>query len=84
MSARILDIKKVQLALSPYCALTICSFLAEFREDFDKDKELIGLKTAFEEFFKEVALKTSQDQIKDAIAEVEVNILLGKSPDRKR
>jgi hypothetical protein len=72
---------KVLIELNPYTALAILSFCREYINDETKgDYRFKAINEAVDEYEAEVCCKISSDQIRDAVAENEVNRLIGKWP----
>lgn len=68
------------IKLRPHDALVILSFLREFiNDDVKYDPQFTAIRGAVDAYEKEV-YKMSHAQLDDAIAEVEVNKLIGKCP----
>ena len=70
---------KIKIELRPYEALSIMCFLKEFNYSHP---QLQALSNSVDAFEKEIYLKVSSDHVKIAEAEREVDILLGKNPER--
>ena len=75
-------VKPVGVHLSPVAALTILGFLLEF-EPLDLP-QLATLREAVDEFKAQISDNITDEQLQDANAQIEVNILLGKSPKRPK
>jgi hypothetical protein len=76
--------KKVTIELTPYNTLAILSFLREYVNDETKGiSEFQAINDAVDEYEKQVYSNISDSQIEDAIAESEVNDLIGKHPEKK-
>lgn len=74
---------KITIQLTPHNAICILAFLCEFFTDENKhEPEFAAMHEALEEYESEVVKNMTYDQIDDAIAEAEVNKLLGKVPKR--
>lgn len=73
---------KIKIELSPFNALEILSFLKEFiNESTDNKPEYEAITKAVDEYKNQIIANASLDQIEDAFAEREVNILLNRLPD---
>lgn len=73
---------KVNIQLTPHNAICILSFLCEFFTDENKDvPEFAAIHEALHEYETQIVNNINHEQIDDAIAEAEVNKLLGKSPN---
>lgn len=74
---------KITIKLTPHNAICILSFLCGFFTDENKDvPEFAAIHEALEEYASQVVNNITHEQIDDAIAEAEVNKLLGKVPNR--
>lgn len=77
--------KKVTIELTPYDALAILKFCREFVNDDTKgDRRFKAIQDAVDEYENEIYKKLSIEQLDDAIAENEVNFLIGKWPYKKQ
>ena len=76
--------KKVTLNLTPYTCLSIYSFLDEFIGEFENDPQLQSIQKCFAEYKSQMLKNMSPQQIEDAVAENEVNFLLGRTPKKRR
>lgn len=74
--------KPLIIKLSPHDAIVLASFHAEFRNDLQNIQECTALRTAINNFFEEIVHAMPDQGLEDANAEIEVNILIGKSPGR--
>lgn len=74
---------KVEISISPFCAITVLSFLKEFDEELKNNQKTIALKRAIEEFENTVLNSMNEEQFQDAKAEIEVNCLIGICPDKR-
>ena len=71
----------VNIELSPYNALAILCFCHEFLEDQAKDDyRFKAIFDAVHEYEQQIYKKVTEKQLQDAIAENEVNRLIGKWP----
>lgn len=74
---------KITIQLTPHNAICILSFLCEFFTDENKDvPEFAAMHEALHEYETQIVNNINHEQIDDAIAEAEVNKLLGKVPNR--
>jgi hypothetical protein len=71
---------KIKIELTPYEALSILSFLEEFKEDFEQRTECEALRNCITSFRDQVYAKISMSDMDDVIAENEVMKLVGKAP----
>lgn len=72
----------VTIELTPYNALGILKFCREFINDDNKDDyRFKAIHDAVAEFEEQIYKNVSINQLEDAIAENEVNYLIGKWPD---
>jgi NH3-dependent NAD+ synthetase len=72
---------KVKLELTPYNAMAILKFCREFINDETKcDYRYKAIQDAVDEYEQQIYDKVSEEQLDDAIAENEVNHLIGKWP----
>lgn len=76
--------KPLTIKLSPHDALVLASFHNEFMQDMGNDEQLVSLKTAMNNFLDQVAMNMPEGGIEDAHMEIEVNIALGRSPERPK
>lgn len=75
--------KPLTIKLSPHDAVVLASFHNEYMADIINClPETASLKQAMENFLQQVSVAMPEDGLEDADAEVEVNILLGKAPER--
>lgn len=75
---------KVNIKLSPHNAIAILSFLTEFFYDENRDDpELQAMHDAVDEYEESILDNITEQQVDDAIAEANVNELLGKTPKRR-
>ena len=74
--------KQLTIKLSPHDAIILASFHQEFINDIIVHEECIALKIAINNFLEQIVHNMPEGGLEDAKAEIEVNILLGKSPDR--
>lgn len=72
----------MKIELSNHDAIILASFHNKFLNALKKDEHFIALKMAMNNYMDEVVKNLPPDGLEDAKAEVEVNILLGRSPDR--
>ena len=73
--------KNVTIELTPYDALAILKFCREFINDDTKgDYRFKAIEDAVNEYEKQIYKKVSSEQLDDAIAENQVNRLIGKWP----
>lgn len=70
------------IKLSPHDAITLATFHAEFKDDISDVPECESLRDAIKNFLDQVCAIMPREGLEDAHAEIEVNILLGKSPER--
>lgn len=68
---------KITISLTPYDALTILTFLCEFKEDMQHPK-LSALKEAVENYHSECVKFASEENMQEAILQREVNRLIDK------
>jgi len=74
---------KITIKLTPHNAICILSFLCEFFTDENKDvPEFAAIHEALHEYETQIVNNINHEQIDDAIAEAEVNKLLGRVPKR--
>ncbi|HEY4326125.1 MAG TPA: hypothetical protein VGN20_19200 [Mucilaginibacter sp.] len=74
--------QKIKIELSPHDAMLLASFHAEFAGDLVGDNRFISLNVAINNYFEQVVKNMDDTKLDDAMAEIEVNILLGRSPER--
>lgn len=74
--------KPLIIKLSPHDALVLASFHNEFMQDMQNDEQFVSLKTAMNNFLDQVVRNMPEGGIEDAHMEIEVNIALGRSPER--
>jgi hypothetical protein len=75
--------KSVKIELTPYNGMTILSFLREWiNDDVKHDPQFQAIREAVDEFEASLTKNITNDQITDAVAENQVNQLIGKSPVR--
>ena len=73
--------KNVTIELTPYDALAILKFCREFINDDTKgDYRFKAIEDAVNEYEKQIYKNVSSEQLDDAIAENQVNRLIGKWP----
>ena len=73
--------KNVTIELTPYDALAILKFFREFINDDTKgDYRFKAIEDAVNEYEKQIYKNVSSEQLDDAIAENQVNRLIGKWP----
>lgn len=74
--------RKINIELTPYDALALLSFITEMLHGCNpKETRLTAILQAKENFFNEIAAKTTPDDLENCYVQREVNILLGKEPD---
>lgn len=73
---------KIHINLTPHDALILSAFHKEFLAELPNVKETVSLRIAVNNFFEEMVNNMPDEAIDDAHAEIEVNILLGRSPER--
>lgn len=77
--------KKVNIALRPYDALAIISFMREYINDSNRDwPELKAIHETVDAYEKEITEKISIDMIEDARLECKVNDISGRHPKKNK
>lgn len=75
---------KVTISLTPHNALAILAFMCEFLNDENRSNpEFQAIHEALDEYQTSLTINITEEQIDDAVAEAQVNFLLGKSPQGK-
>ena len=73
--------KKVIIELEPYNSIAILSFLREYiNDESEGDYRFKAIQDAVDEYEQQIYKNVSEKQLEDAIAENEVNKLIGKWP----
>lgn len=72
--------KKLNIELTAYEALTLLKFLTEFKKEMEGIKKLTHLKNCVETFESEVKKKIPLDVMDEVIAELTVNQEFGLEP----
>ena len=72
----------LNIKLSPHDAVVLASFHQEWMPDMEGDEQFASLKVAMNNYFEAIVAAMPPGGLEDADAEVEVNILLGRSPER--
>jgi len=73
--------KKVIIELEPYNSIAILSFLREYiNDETEGDYRFKAIQDAVDEYEQQIYKNVSEKQLEDAIAENEVNKLIGKWP----
>lgn len=73
--------RKVLIELSPYNALAILAFCREYiNDETEGDYRVKAIQDAVKEYENEIYKKVGMPQLDDAIAENQVNKVIGKCP----
>ncbi len=74
---------EVNVKLTPYHAILIYKFMADFFEIHGYNQQLVSLKEAHTAFEDSLFSQLDTETLEDSLAESNVNILVGNSPPPK-